>query len=331
MLSDNVEAQALQKTDHEKAPQERQSGRVRKPLSTPTEPKSIGRRTNHPMDVEHIDPALLRPDPRPQRKHGQRQLANLTGAIERFDIVRPILVTDDNVVLDGHAVLEAAKRLGRATIPIIRISGYAPSELRALQMSLNRIGEHAEWDEAVLQADFLALLEDPDLEFSLDFTGFDQVFIDTLTLGASEAEAHDDIPANAEGEPVTQCGDLWICGGHRIICADSRDGDAYVRLLQGDAVRLNLTDPPYNVGIAGNVSGLGKVRHGEFAMASGEMSRGEFVEFQRVVFEHCKRHSMDGALLYAFIDGRHVADQIAAGEAGRAERSVSRCLSLRHP
>ena len=315
MLSEKVGALALQKTDHEKAPREEQSAPVQLTPPMPPEPKSSGRRTNHSMDVEHIDLALLRPDPRPQRKHGQRQLANLTGAIERFDIVRPILVTDDNVVLDGHAVLEAAKRLGRATIPIIRVSGYAPNELRALQMSLNRSGEHAEWDEAVLRADFLALLEDPDLEFSLDFTGFDQVFIDTLTLGGAEAERQDEVPAPAEGEPVTQCGDLWLCGGHRIICADSRDGEAYVSLLQGDAVRLNLTDPPYNVGIAGNVSGLGKVRHGEFAMASGEMSRAEFVEFQRVVFEHCKRHSMDEALLYAFIDGRHVADQIAAGEA----------------
>ena len=78
---------------------------------------------------------------------------------------------------------------------------------------------------------------------------------------------------------------------------------------------LGLTDPPYTVAIAGNVSGLGKQKHGEFAMASGEMTREEFVEFQRVIFDHCKQVSLDGALFYAFIDGRHITDQISAGEA----------------
>ena len=245
----------------------------------------------------------------------KRQLASLIGAIERFDVVRPILVTDDNVVLDGNAVLEAAKRLGHDTIPVIRIDGYTPNELRALQMSLNRIGEHAQWDEAVLRADFIALLADPDIEFSLDFTGFDQVFVDRVTLADDVGTPQDDVPEPDGGAPVTRLGDVWICGHHRIVCGDSRDGAVYVLLLAGGRVRLILTDPPYNVRISGNVSGLGKVQHGEFAMASGEMTRAEFIEFQRQVFDHCKQHGVDGALLYAFIDGRHVADQIAAGEA----------------
>lgn len=273
------------------------------------------RRTNQTIAIEYVAVGSLKPDPRPQRKHSQRQLASLIGAIERFDVVRPILVTDDNVVLDGNAVLEAAKRLGHDTIPVIRIDGYTPNELRALQMSLNRIGEHAQWDEAVLRADFIALLADPDIEFSLDFTGFDQVFVDRVTLADDVGTPQDDVPEPDGGAPVTRLGDVWICGHHRIVCGDSRDGAVYVLLLAGGRVRLILTDPPYNVRISGNVSGLGKVRHGEFAMASGEMTRAEFIEFQRQVFDHCKQHGVDGALLYAFIDGRHVADQIAAGEA----------------
>ena len=273
------------------------------------------RRTNQTMAIEYVAVGSLKPDPRPQRKHGQRQLASLIGAVERFDVVRPILVTDDNIVLDGNAVLEAAKRLGHDTIPVIRVSGYTPNELRALQMSLNRIGEHSQWDEAVLRADFIALLADPDIEFSLDFTGFDQVFVDRVTLADDVGTPQDDVPEPDGGAPVTRLGDVWICGHHRIVCGDSRDGAVYVLLLAGGRVRLILTDPPYNVRISGNVSGLGKVRHGEFAMASGEMTRAEFIEFQRQVFDHCKQHGVDGALLYAFIDGRHVADQIAAGEA----------------
>ncbi len=273
------------------------------------------RRSNRPMAVEYVDVFLLRPDSRPQRKHSQRQLANLTGALARFDVVRPVLVTDENVVLDGNAVLEAAKRLGHETIPVIRISGFTPNELRAMQMSLNRISEHAEWDEAVLKADFIALLDDPDIEFNLDFTGFGQVEIDGITLADPNSIEQDAVPEVGDGDSVTQLGDLWTCGQHRIICGDSRDASVYALLLGDDAVRLTLTDPPFNVKISGHVSGLGKVKHREFAMASGEMTRSEFVGFQREVFELCKARSIDGALLYAFIDGRHVADQIAAGEA----------------
>lgn len=277
--------------------------------------KSSPRRSNRPLAVEYVAAALLKPDPRPQRKHGQRQLANLTGALARFDIVRPLLITDDNVVLDGNAVLEAAKRLGHETIPVIRVSGFTPNELRALQMSLNRIGEHAQWDEAVLRADFIALMADPDIDISLDFTGFDQVFVDGLTLVDDTLQVQDEVPELGVGDPVTRTGDIWICGKHRILCGDSRDGGVYRRMVGELKVRLTLTDPPYNVAIAGNVSGLGKQKHGEFAMASGEMTRAEFIEFQRVVFDHCREASLDGALLYAFIDGRHVADQIVAGEA----------------
>ncbi|GAA0195513.1 DNA modification methylase [Brevundimonas nasdae] len=272
------------------------------------------RRNNRPLDVEYIQVSGLQSDPRPQRKHSQRQLDNLAGAIARFDIVRPLLVTEDNVVLDGNAVLEVLRREGRDTVPVIRISGYSSAELRSLQMALNRIGDHADWDLDVLRADFLMLQADPEFDFSLDFTGFDQVFVDRVTLAGDVGSQQDEVPEHGEEAPVTRVGDTWCCGRHRIICGDSRDGAIFIMLLDQDRVRLTLTDPPYNVRISGNVSGLGKVRHGEFAMASGEMNRAEFVEFQRQVFDHCKRFSVDGALLYAFIDGRHVADQIAAGE-----------------
>lgn len=273
------------------------------------------RRNNRPLEVEYVPVSNLRPDPRPQRKHSQRQLANLAGSISRFDIIRPLLVTDDNIVLDGNAVLDVLRKEGRDTVPVIRIRGYSALELRALQMALNRIGEHATWDIEVLSTDFTALLADPEIELSLDFTGFDSVFIDRITLAADGAVLQDEPPEPDDGAPVSQLGDVWICGRHRIACGDSRDGAIYTMLLGADRARLTLTDPPYNVEISGNVSGLGKVKHGEFVMASGEMTRAEFVTFQQAVFEHCREHSVNGALLYAFIDGHHVVDQIAAGEA----------------
>ena len=78
---------------------------------------------------------------------------------------------------------------------------------------------------------------------------------------------------------VSQTGDLWLLGTHRLLCGDARDKAAYDHLLEGAKAEFVFTDPPYNVAIDGNVCGLGRVRHREFAMGSGEMSEAEFTAF----------------------------------------------------
>jgi DNA modification methylase len=77
-----------------------------------------------------------------------------------------------------------------------------------------------------------------------------------------------------------------LIGDHRLICGDSTDPDTYARLLEGAEAQMIFTDPPYNVPIEGHVSGLGKVKHREFAMASGEMSEAEFTTFLATVFQN---------------------------------------------
>ena len=72
------------------------------------------------------------------------------------------------------------------------------------------------------------------------------------------------------------------------------------------------TDPPYNVPVDGHVSGLGRVKHDEFAMASGEMSEAQFTEFLRTVFQNLVSSSKDGALHFVCMDWRHIAELMAA-------------------
>lgn len=79
--------------------------------------------------------------------------------------------------------------------------------------------------------------------------------------------------------PSTRPGDVWLLGAHRLICGDARRAEVYDTLLGSEEVGLVFTDPPYNVPIARNVSGRGEVRHGDFAMATGEMNREEFTQF----------------------------------------------------
>jgi len=103
-------------------------------------------------------------------------------------------------------------------------------------------------------------------------TGFSLGEIDTILDDASEKKpvepgSEDHVPA-VVAAPVSRKGDLWILGSHRLLCGDARSDKDYARLLEGQAADLVLTDPPFNVRVDGNVSGLGKVRHEEFATAS---------------------------------------------------------------
>jgi DNA modification methylase len=98
-----------------------------------------------------------------------------------------------------------------------------------------------------------------------------------------------------------------------VLCGDARIGTDYRRVLGGRLADLVLTDPPYNVRIDGHVSGLGKAQHSEFAMASGEMSEAEFTLFLSTFLALAKTHSIIAAILFVFMDWRHLFELTVAG------------------
>ena len=106
---------------------------------------------------------------------------------------------------------------------------------------------------------------------------------------------------------------------HGSAACDSQDAAAYDLLMEGKLARLVMTDPPFNVRIHGHVSGAGAIRHREFAMASGEMSADEFEAFLKSVFGQLVRTSHDGSIHFLFIDWRHLAEMLAAGNSAYTE------------
>lgn len=126
-------------------------------------------------------------------------------------------------------------------------------------------------------------------------------------------------PEPRPGPAITQPGDLWLLGGHRLLCGDLRDGAAYEALLQGEKAEIAFTDPPYNVRIDGHVCGQGSIHHREFAMASGEMSSEAFTDFLKTAFQHLAEHTTDGSIHYVCMDWRHVTEIMTAGEEIYAE------------
>jgi DNA modification methylase len=126
------------------------------------------------------------------------------------------------------------------------------------------------------------------------------------------ADPDDRLPA-IETSAVSTVGDLWQLGKHRVLCGNSLLSESYDRLMHGAKADLVISDPPYNVAIDGHATGLGKTRHREFAMTSGEMNSGEFTEFLRKAMSLFRQSSQSGSLAYYFMDWRHMTQILAAG------------------
>jgi hypothetical protein len=258
------------------------------------------------LKITHQSFAALRPRATNPRTHSKKQIRQIAASIERFGFTNPILIAHAGGVIAGHGRVEAAKLLGLESVPTICLEDLTDAEVRAYVIADNKLAENAGWDRELLAIEFQDLLE-LDLDFDVTISGFETPEIDIL-IGELEADEEadpaDEIPELGDGPPVTRLGDLWLMGKHRLICGDATDPDAYASLFDGAEAQMVFTDPPYNVPIEGHVSGLGKVRHREFAMASGEMSESEFTKFLTKVFCHLATASADGAIQWPIANSR---------------------------
>jgi DNA modification methylase len=248
---------------------------------------------------------------RETRKHPLAQIRKLQTSIERFGFVLPIIVDRRGRVVAGWALVLAAKKMGLQEVPAITLADLGEAQLRALRLALNRLAEDSQWDPGALTLEFSEILE-IDAEIDLQISGFEMAEIDVALEGASEDEEDDLFDIGMSAEPVTRPGDLWSLGDHRILCDDALLAESYCRLLNTERAEMMFTDPPWNFPIEGNVSGLGAVKHKDFAMASGEMSSQEFQVFLATALGHAAEYSTDGSLHYVCIDWRHMLELTSA-------------------
>ncbi|MCH9000697.1 MAG: ParB N-terminal domain-containing protein [Proteobacteria bacterium] len=271
--------------------------------------------------IEITPVSNLKSRPTNPRTHSKKQIRQIADSIKQFGFNNPILVDRDNTIVAGQGRVEAARLLGIETVPTIPLEDLTEAEIRAYVIADNRLAELAGWNRELLAIELQGLIE-LELDFDVTVTGFEMAEIDILIgerEAAEEEDSADESPEVSDGPPITRPGDCWLIGDHRLICGDSTDRDTYVRLLEGAEAQMIFTDPPYNVPIEGHVSGLGKVRHREFAMASGEMSEAEFTAFLATVFRNQADHSADGAIHFVCMDWRHLGEIIAAGKSAYSE------------
>jgi len=169
----------------------------------------------------------------------------VANSLKEFGFRQPIVVDGDNVIVVGHTRYKAAIKLGLKQVPVHTATDLTPAQIKAYRIADNATNEIAEWNYEMLPIELSALQE---MEFDLGLLGFDQeelkrIMSGDVTEGLTDP---DDVPLPPDAA-ITQPGDLWILGNHRLLCGDSSSAADVDRLLDGAAVHLCNTDPPYNV------------------------------------------------------------------------------------
>ena len=194
----------------------------------------------------------LIPYARNARTHSETQVAQIAASIIEFGFTAPLLVSEDGGILAGHGRLAAARKLDLDAVPVVVLDHLTPTQRRAYILADNQLALQAGWDQELLAVELADLSA---AGFDLALTGFsDEELADLLgdieeTERADEAapiaEPEDEDIPDAPATPVSQPGDIWQLGAHRLICGDSTDPSMVAALMVGDRASLCFTSPPY--------------------------------------------------------------------------------------
>ena len=225
--------------------------------------------------IEQWPTGKLLPYARNARTHSEEQVAQIAASIVEFGFTNPILAGSDGIIVAGHGRLTAAQKLGLEVVPVVVLDHLTPTQRRALIIADNRIAENAGWDDAMLRVELDALRDD---DFDLSLTGFDADALADLFEGeeGDTGQTGDDEVPESQETVISRPGDVWVLGGHRVLCGDATDAKSYEVLLQGNEVDMTVTDPPYNVNYAN--SAKDKMRGKDRAILNDNLGDG-FYDF----------------------------------------------------
>jgi len=259
--------------------------------------------------------ADLTANPRNARVHSRQQVRQLAESIKAFGFTNPVLINYKNEVIAGHGRLAGASSLGMVRVPTIRLESLSEDEIRAYVLADNKLAEQAGWDKEILAIELQHLMTlDGDLDVTI--TGFEIPEIDLILEGATckEKDSDDSFEIDEAVQPISQPGDLWHLGKHRLFCGSALESASYKTLALARRASVVFIDPPYNVPIDGHATGSGSIHHREFAMASGEMNEAEYMGFLTRALSLAARHSTSGSVHFVCGDWRHMTELLSAGK-----------------
>lgn len=208
------------------------------------------------MTIEKLPLALLVPYARNSRTHNDAQVAQIAASIREFGFTNPVLIDEKDSIIAGHGRVLAARKIGLADVPCIRLSHLTDAQKRAYVIADNKLALNAGWDDEMLR---LELADLKAADFDLSLVGFNADELDEiLQVDASNSDA-DAEPQIDKADELrekwgVEPGQLWQLGEHRIICGDSTNEKDVMRLMGSELAELVVTDPPYGVAYTGGTT-----------------------------------------------------------------------------
>lgn len=242
------------------------------------------------IDFKYSDIDSLIPYAMNSRTHSDEQIAQIAASIREFGFLTPVLIDSSGNLIAGHGRLLASRKLGLKQIPSVVADGLTEAQRKAYVIADNKLALNAGWDEDLLRIELQSLL---DMNFDISLTGFDDDFIrDLLVEENGGLTDPDDTPSVDDiNQPVTQSGDIWLLGKHRLMCGDSTSIDAISELCQENLVDMWLTDPPYNVAYEGKTKDA-------LTIKNDEMGDADFRVFLAAAYEAANSIMKPGAVFY---------------------------------
>lgn len=238
------------------------------------------------LSVDVLRPAAY--NPRKKLKAGDKEYEKIKNSILEFGYVEPIIVNYDMTVIGGHQRLTVLKDLGYTEVQCVEVHIEDENKVKALNIALNKIT--GAWNEQLL-ADLIVDLQSAN--FNTDFTGFEAPEIEQLFSKVHNKDIQEDdfdVEAELQKPTMSQLGDVWLLGRHRLICGDSTLPETYTRLMDGKRANLVLTDPPYNVDVEETA---GKIKN-------DNMSDEDFYKFLFAMFVNVEQNMEKDASIYVF-------------------------------
>lgn len=241
-------------------------------------------------------------NPRKDLKPGDSEFEKIRNSITEFGYCEPIILNSDLTIVGGHQRAKVLKELGYQEVDCVVIDIDKTKE-KALNIALNKIS--GEWDSESL-AKLLDELKTKD--YNIELTGFDWSEVEKLwdefntnNDGEDQQENEDDnFDPELPKDPVTQLGDLWFLGKHRLLCGDSTNKDDVAKLMQDDKADMVFTDPPWNVNYGATDHPSWKPR----TIMNDAMSTEDFKEFMNSTFKVMNQFSKLGCMTYVVMSAQ---------------------------
>jgi len=235
--------------------------------------------------------AQLVPYARNPRLHTPEQIGQIAASMREFGQAQLVVIDPTGEIIAGHGRVLAAERLGWSHVKVGVAVGWSEEQKQAYRIADNQLGLTSTWDMGLLGTELHDLKVE---DYDLSLLGFDAPQLYELMADAPVAGADPESTPELPKEPIVKRGELWLLGGHRILCGDATSQDDVARLMDGNLAVLMNTDPPYGV----NYGDIANSR----SRAASKKKGGNGKDYGTHRDMEMENDDLDGAALQSFLE-----------------------------